>query len=114
VYTFSTLPNFLIELDDPVRVQLPDRLIQGRVVKLSLPLTPGAMTVSVRALDSFVTSINPPLPPVPPGSGFAYGVVQMTVTATVIATATGGTGGGGGGTPYAIPGSEVGALYFGG
>jgi hypothetical protein len=115
VYTFDTLPNFLIELDDPVKVVLPDREIAGRVVRLTLPLTPGAMSVSVRALDSSVTSINPPTPPGPPSTGFAYAAVSVTITATVVADMTGGTGGGGsGGTPYAITTAQVSALFFGG
>jgi hypothetical protein len=59
VYTFQTVPNFLIELDDPVQVVLPDRSVVGRVVKMTLPLTPAAMTISVRALDSSVTIVNP-------------------------------------------------------
>jgi hypothetical protein len=53
----STVPNFLLELDDPVLVQLPTRSILGRVVGLRLPLTPGLMTVTVRALDSAVTEV---------------------------------------------------------
>jgi hypothetical protein len=45
-------PNYLLELDDPVAVVLPDRTMQGRIVRLSLPLRPGRMSVTVRALDT--------------------------------------------------------------
>jgi hypothetical protein len=52
---FSIIPNFLLELDDPVLVVLPDRTIAGRIVKMTLPLTPGAMSVTIRALDTSIT-----------------------------------------------------------
>ena len=57
-YTFSVVPNHLIELDDPVRVNLPDRVITGKITKMNLPLTPGAMTLTVRALDSSVVVLG--------------------------------------------------------
>jgi hypothetical protein len=54
--TVSIPPNFLIELDDPVRLNLPDMTLDGRVVAMELPLTPKDMSLTVRALDSsFVT-----------------------------------------------------------
>jgi hypothetical protein len=49
--------NFLLELDDPVTVELPDRSFDGRIVKMTLPLRPGPMAVTVRALDSSLTGV---------------------------------------------------------
>jgi hypothetical protein len=57
-FTVSTVPNFLLELDDPVRVILPDRVVDGRVVSITLPLKPGPMSVTVRALDSAITTVE--------------------------------------------------------
>jgi len=48
-------PNFLLELDDPVQLELPNRTILGRIVKMQIPLRPTSMDVTVRALDSNVT-----------------------------------------------------------
>ena len=50
--------NFLLEPDDPVLVRLPDRVLAGRLVKMRLPLTPGSMSVTVRALDSGLTLVE--------------------------------------------------------
>jgi hypothetical protein len=55
--TLSVPVNFLLELDDPVTVELPDRSFDGRIVKMTLPLRPGPMTVTVRALDSSLTGV---------------------------------------------------------
>jgi hypothetical protein len=54
--TVTGPPNFLLELDDPVNVALPDRTIPGRIVGIELPLTPGVATYRVRALDSAFTA----------------------------------------------------------
>jgi hypothetical protein len=51
-HTVQVVPNFLLELDDPAQIVLPDRMITGRIVKMALPLTPGLMSVTVRALDT--------------------------------------------------------------
>lgn len=50
-------PNYLLELDDPVRVVLPRLTFEGRIVRISLPLTPDAATYVVRALDSTLMSV---------------------------------------------------------
>jgi hypothetical protein len=55
-FTITCPINFLLELDDPVVISLPDITIPGRIVKMSLPLTPADMTVTVRALDTSVTT----------------------------------------------------------
>jgi len=57
-FTFSVVPNHVVELDDPVEVILPDRTIPGRISKLTLPLTPGSMSVTIRALDSSIVVIG--------------------------------------------------------
>jgi len=57
-FTFSVVPNHLIELDDPVQVILPDRIIPGRVTKMTLPLTPGSMSITIRSLDSSIVVIG--------------------------------------------------------
>jgi hypothetical protein len=56
-WTFDAVANFLLELDDPVQLNLPDKTILGRIVKMSLPLRPGTMSVTVRALDTSVTEV---------------------------------------------------------
>jgi Domain of unknown function (DUF5047) len=58
-YTFPALPNYLLELDDPVVVNFPDRSFVGRITRMVLPIkaiTP--MSVTVRALDSSVTLVS--------------------------------------------------------
>jgi hypothetical protein len=56
-YTLQTVPNPLLELDDPIQVILPDRQFVGRLTKLSLPLSPGKAQVEVRVLESAVTTV---------------------------------------------------------
>jgi Putative Ig domain len=55
-FVLDIIPNPLLELDDPVFVQLPDRYFIGRIVKISLPLTPGPAKVTVRTLVSAITT----------------------------------------------------------
>lgn len=55
--TLQGPPNYLLELDDPVLVTLPRLSFTGRIVRISLPLTPGPATYVVRALDSSLTSV---------------------------------------------------------
>jgi hypothetical protein len=57
-YTVTVPPNPLIELDDPVLLELPDLTVTGRVVRMTLPLTPAAMQITIRALDSSVTVVE--------------------------------------------------------
>lgn len=56
--TLTVRRNFLYEPDDPVLVQLPDRELLGRLVKIRMPLAPGRATVTVRALDSRLTLVE--------------------------------------------------------
>jgi len=57
-YTVSTVPNFLLQLDDPVQAILPDRIVPGRIVKMTLPLTPGPMSLTIRTLDSSIVYLG--------------------------------------------------------
>lgn len=57
-YTAKVMPNFLVELDDPVQLILPDRIVPGRLTKITLPLAPDLMEITVRALDTSIVLLG--------------------------------------------------------
>ena len=57
-HTIIVPPNYLLELDDPVNIVLPDRTIIGKIAAMTIPLKPGTMTIKVRSLDTSLTEVE--------------------------------------------------------